>query len=109
MQLRKYYDGTSNAAGQQELKTLEQIFAVYAPASDTIGSLAGAQPNQPNTYAAWVAGQMGISATDDIQLVKNGVLDSAVAIPLLDAIARYENVRSLELPDGLIQAGLNLL
>ena len=75
----------------------------------SVGSIAGRPANSPNEYASWVARRMGISPNADIRLVKNGRVDPAVAVPLLDAIARYENYQSLELPSGLIQTGLSLM
>ncbi|MEO0811384.1 MAG: hypothetical protein AAFY60_00880, partial [Myxococcota bacterium] len=109
-QLLLYYTGESRAAGRVPLRTLEEIFGTYAPESDTVGSLPGRPRNDPNAYAQWVAEQMGIRPDADIRLVDGrGRIDPAVAVPLLLAIARYENVRSLELPDGLIEEGLSRL
>lgn len=42
-------------------QTIQQMIARYAPADDTVGSVAGAPPNQPSAYADFIGKRTGWS------------------------------------------------
>ena len=73
--------------------TIRAILETWAPSSDTIGSIAGAKPNEPSKYARFVSDRIGIEPDSAIRLFDT---DGSVTCPpvlwaLVDAMARYEN------------------
>jgi hypothetical protein len=92
-------------------RTILSIINRWAPASDTIGSLAGGQPNQPNTYAATVAKWMGISATETLEIFQpNKTLGNlAQLFDLVAAMAKYEHGHDTKLSKTHFKQGLELV
>lgn len=104
--LRTYHD-------RRGLVTFEQVFERWAPSSDTIGSIPGNAPNDPNAYAKFVAryvnsvpmGKLGIFRED----WSIGNEDRAYGI--LRAMCRYElgpGFYALPASDLVIKIGLYL-
>ncbi len=90
------------------LRTVGQWLAEYAPASDTVGSLAGAPANCPREYAEFVCGKCGIGPNDVLSVYssRGAIRDRALLAKILKAMARYESLWTLD--DGVIQSGMEL-
>lgn len=90
--------------------SLDTIMARWAPSSDTIGSIAGNKPNQPKTYAGFVADRIGIDKNSSIRLFRdNGdVLNECVLYAVVSAMAIYENGHGYKLDFEDFQEGVAL-
>jgi hypothetical protein len=80
----------------------------WAPASDTIGSIAGAPANPSNQYASFVAQACDFPAKADLCLVYPGGIDEAMAIQIARAIETFE-AGKLWVPADTWQAAMVLL
>ncbi|MEO5913309.1 MAG: peptidoglycan-binding protein [Luteolibacter sp.] len=83
------------------LRTIAGILNRWAPASDTIGTIAGAPQNNPSEYAAFVALRMRISAGQDLQLFHpdKRLNDVTNLKALVEAMAEFENYRGFDVPE----------
>lgn len=104
IQLRTYYF-------RDKLRTIADILAHWAPASDTLGSKPGWPKNSPVKYASFVAGRMGIGATDELSLFNpdKSIGDAKQLRALFYAMAEYELGQKDQVPDEVFDAGLALV
>lgn len=104
MLLRRYYF-THN------LRTIAEILARWAPASDTIGSLPGAPPNSPLDYSTFVAGRMGIGFNDRLDIFNDDQTIGNIARlrGLFLAMSEYEIGGGFKVPVEEFNAGLELV
>jgi hypothetical protein len=96
---------------RRKLRTISSILAVWAPSSDTIGSLPGAPKNSPADYSRFVAGRMGIGANDTLMTFRE---DGQIRSPdqlfaLVSAMVAYENGAGLVLPREVFNEALDLI
>jgi len=82
----------ANYQNRHGLRTLNAIFARWAPTSDSIGSVPGNPPNDPNEYARYVARRAGLLPFEEIELFtpKGEVMDRLMLHIILAAMTRYE-------------------
>lgn len=92
-------------------RTLRQIAERWAPVTDTIGSLAGAQPNDPGAYARFLAKRLGIGADDPLRTFHDAgtVRDPEQLFALVAAMVVYENGNHVVLPRAVFDEGMRLL
>lgn len=83
------------------LRTAYEIVSRWAPASDTIGSRAGAKQNDPRAYADFIAKRLRVGANDNLQLFNpDKTLNNLSNLRgLISAMAEYENYAGFEVPD----------
>jgi|GEM_PF-2049466 len=96
---------------KRKLRTIFDVISVYAPASDTIGSIPGAQPNSPSQYSNFVAMRMGISTADVLMTFReDGSVRSADQLfSMVSAMVAFENSSRLYLPRSIFDEALSLL
>lgn len=89
------------------------IMSKYAPPDDCVGSV-GKPPNCPyginptEQYAQTIAAAVQKKSGDDLGLFKaDGKMNRTVAIPLLQAIARFELPKRYEVSADLISQGID--
>lgn len=89
-------------------RTLNDIFRIYAPASDTVGSIPGNPGNQPNKYAAYVAGRIGIGPDTPCGAMKaDGTVGSrAMLEDMLIAMAYFESLWKID--RDIVSDGIDL-
>jgi hypothetical protein len=73
---------------QNGKRTLEAIIREWAPASDTIGSVEGAEPNDPDGYAASVARRVGMEAGEPLPEPR---ADLQLWAEIIREMSRWEN------------------
>lgn len=96
---------------KRKLRTIASILAVWAPSTDTIGSLPGAPKNSPADYSRFVAGRMGIGPNDTLMTFRE---DGQIRSPdqlyaLVSAMVAYENGAGLVLPRDVFNEALDLI
>ena len=93
------------------LRTIAEILARWAPASDTVGSLPGAPPNSPAEYATFVAARLGVKPNERLDIFKEDrtVGNIARLRALFSAMAEYEVGGGFKVPDEVFHAGLELV
>lgn len=69
-------------------RTLRAMCAAWAPASDTVGSIAGNAANDPDAYAEFIAGRAGIGIDDPLPDPAGS--DFFLQVSLWRSLARYE-------------------
>jgi hypothetical protein len=82
-------------------RTIRAIIADWAPSDDTVGSLAGTAPNDPDSYAGFVAGHSGLLVDDPLP---NPAANSLPWTAIIHAMARYE--LGEDCPDAVIYRGI---
>ena len=104
LQLRIYYF-------THQLRTIAQILARWAPASDTVGSLPGAPQNSPREYSTFVAGRMGVDFNQRLDLFHDDKTISNLAQlrDLFLAMAAFEIGSSFKVPPEDFTKGVELL
>jgi murein DD-endopeptidase MepM/ murein hydrolase activator NlpD len=104
LQLRAYFF-THNR------RTIAEILARWAPATDTIGSLPGAPNNSPLEYSTFVAGRMGISYNEklDIFNADKSIGNISRLRSLFFAMAEYEIGNGFKPPIEDFNGGLELV
>ena len=104
MLLRSYYF-------KHNLRTVAEILARWAPASDTVGSLPGAPPNSPIDYSTFVAGRMGIGFNDRLDIFNEDKTIGNIARlrALFFAMSEYEIGNGFKVPVEEFNAGLELV
>ena len=92
-------------------RTVLSIINRWAPASDTVGSLVGGEPNRPNEYAATVAGWMGISATETLEIFQpdKTLGNLAQLFDLIAAMTTFEQGHDVKLSKTHFKQGLELV
>ena len=92
-------------------RTIAEILARWAPATDTVGSLPGAPPNSPLEYSTFVAGRMGISFNEGLDIFKSdkSIGNIARLKALFYAMAEFEIGNGFKVPDKEFYAGLELV
>jgi hypothetical protein len=94
------------------LRTIAAILSRWAPASDTVGSLPGAQANSPREYSLFVSRRMGgFPATKSLSLFKpDRRLDDVNQLKgLVEAMTTYEIGGGFDLPDHWFERALYLV
>lgn len=96
---------------RHNLRTVAEILSRWAPASDTVGSLAGGPPNSPLEYSNFVASRLGIHPNLRLDIFKEdrSVGNIARLRALFAAMAEYENGSGFQLPEEVFHAGLELV
>lgn len=102
--LRSYYF-------KHNLRTIAEILARWAPASDTVGSLPGAPPNSPLDYSTFVAGRIGFGFNDRLDIFKEdkSIGNIARLRALFSAMSEYEIGNGFKVPVEEFNAGLELV
>ncbi|UWQ19223.1 hypothetical protein [Jannaschia sp. M317] len=102
---------------KHNLKTADEIFGRYAPASDCIGSVGrdrrtGRCPRGENltwVYSRKVAQSLDLKPDEDIRLfTSQDTVDRQVAIKFAQAIASFELGRGYSVSKGLVDSGVAL-
>jgi murein DD-endopeptidase MepM/ murein hydrolase activator NlpD len=103
LQLRIYYF-------THQLRTIAQILARWAPSSDTVGSLPGAPQNSPKEYSTFVAGRMGISFNQQLDLFDKDktIANLAELRELFFAMAAVEIGGGFKVPSDVFAEGVEL-
>ena len=94
------------------LKTLSGITNRYAPASDTIGSVAGAKPNQPSVYATFISKRMKNWPVNSplMLFTDSGEIRSHEQLfQMVSAIVSYENGSAVVLPRKVFDDAVALI
>jgi murein DD-endopeptidase MepM/ murein hydrolase activator NlpD len=101
--LRTYYF-------KHNLKTIAEILSRWAPSGDTIGSLPGAPKNSPLEYSTFVAGRMGISFNQKLDIFNEdkSIGNISRLRGLFAAMAEFENGKGFKVPAKVFNAGLEL-
>jgi murein DD-endopeptidase MepM/ murein hydrolase activator NlpD len=96
---------------RHNLRTIAEILARWAPASDTVGSLPGGPKNSPLEYSTFVAGRLGIGFNDKLDIFKadKTVGNIARLRALFSAMAEYENGSGFKVPEEVFHDGLELV
>jgi hypothetical protein len=96
---------------KHNLRTIAEILARWAPASDTIGSLPGAPPNSPLDYSTFVAGRMGVGFNDRLDIFNEDQTIGNIAHlkALFFAMSEYEIGDGFKVPVEEFNAGLELV
>ncbi|HEX5733986.1 MAG TPA: peptidoglycan DD-metalloendopeptidase family protein [Blastocatellia bacterium] len=104
MLLRKYFF-THN------LRTIAEILARWAPATDTIGSLPDGPKNSPLEYSTFVAGRMGIGYNEKLDIFNEdkSIGNISRLRGLFFAMAEYEVGNGFKTPIKVFNAGLELV
>lgn len=104
IQLRSYFF-------RHNRKTIAEILERWAPVTDTIGSLPGAPPNSPREYSIYVAGRMGISYNQRLEIFDDDQTIGNISQlrELFFAMAAYEVGDGFKVPTGEFNAGLELV
>jgi hypothetical protein len=93
------------------LHAVEGIVARWAPADDTIGSIAGGQPNNPLDYTNFVCQRIRMGPTQDLELFRSdktfGNLENLEL--LIDAMAQFENGADFTFPRQQFLEALQLV
>lgn len=91
-------------------KTLVDYLRIWAPASDTLGSVQGQPQNSPESYAAFVNRKVGFITfmpfRADRTLIGNQAKSDLAAV--LHAMAEYENYAGYDLCMSTIKSGIAL-
>lgn len=92
-------------------RTIAEILARWAPATDTIGSLPGALPNSPGEYAEFVSDRIGLPHNDQLELFSDNeeVMNRKQLGQLVKAMAEFENYAGFEFPESLLQKAFDLI
>ena len=100
-------------------RTIAEILARWAPASDTIGSLPGAPPNSPKKYSEFVTERTGIDYNQQLDLCdeqqldlcdeQQHIKDIAQLKGVIKAMAEYENYAGFQFPDAVIDEAIRLI
>ncbi len=104
LQLRAYFF-------KHNRRTIAEILARWAPATDTVGSLPGAPPNSPLEYSTFVAGRMGIGFNDKLDIFNEdkSIGNIARLRDLFGAMAEFEIGHGFKVPGEEFNAGLELV
>ncbi len=104
IQLRSYFF-------RHNRRTIAEILERWAPATDTIGSLPGAPPNSPQEYSNYVAGRMGISYNQRLEIFDDDQTIGNIAQlrELFFAMSAYEIGGGFKVPVSEFNAGLELV
>lgn len=104
MLLRRYFF-THN------LRTIAEILARWAPATDTVGSLPGGPKNSPLEYSTFVAGRMGIDYNEKLDIFNEdkSIGNISRLRSLFFAMAEYEIGNGFKTPIEVFNAGLELV
>lgn len=104
LQLRSYFF-------KHNRRTIAEILARWAPASDTIGSLPGAPRNSPKEYSIFVAGRMKISFNLKLEIFDEdrSIGHLAQLRELFFAMAAFEIGGGFKVPLKHFTAGLELV
>lgn len=102
--LRTYYV-------KHKKRSIAAILARWAPRTDTIGSLPGAEPNAPEDYANFVAGRIGCGAYAVLDTFNEAgeIVNEDLLFELVAAMAAYENDAALKLPRDIFDGALALV
>ena len=106
MQLRAYF-----LKHDPKRQTIIDIISEWAPADDTLGSIAGNDPNDPRGYAGFVARAMGVGVSQKLALFRpDGTIDNVGQLrSLFYAMAKNEISGDFNVPDADFSAGLELV
>jgi len=89
------------------LKCLYDIFERYAPISDTQGSIQGRPANDPQGYAEYVAGKMGVAPSETLDLFEgSNPTDWPKLCKMLKAMGRMENGSLWVIDNDVLNRGL---
>lgn len=104
LQLRAYFF-------RHNRRTVAEILERWAPASDTIGSLPGAPHNSPREYSIFVAGRLGISYNQKLEIFDDdqSLGNLSQLRDLFFAMAAFEIGGGFEVPPKEFTAALNLV
>lgn len=96
---------------KHNLQTIAEILARWSPASDTVGSLPDAPPNSPLEYSTFVAGRMGFSFNErlDIFNADKSINNIARLKALYFAMSEFEIGNGFKVPDEEFNAALELV
>lgn len=96
---------------RHNLRTIAEILARWAPASDTVGSLPDGPKNSPLEYSAFVAARLGMGFNDKLDIFKadKTVGNIARLRALFSAMAEYENGNGFKVPEDVFHDGLELV
>lgn len=96
---------------KHNLRTIAEILARWAPASDTIGSIPGALPNVPADYSKFVADRMRISYNQKLDIFNEdkSIGNIGQLRDLFFAMAAYEIGGGFKVPLKDFNAGLELV
>lgn len=102
--LRKYFFA-------HNLRTIAEILARWAPATDTVGSLPGAPRNSPVEYSNFVAARMGVSYSKGLEIFNENrtVGNIAQLRSLFYAMTEFEIGNGFRVPDDDFNRGLELV
>lgn len=92
-------------------RSIASILSRWAPATDTIGSLPGNQPNSPAAYSAFVSKRVGAHTHAPLRIFDDAgeVVDPDQLYRLVAAMAAYENNAALKLPREVFDGALALV
>ncbi len=92
-------------------RTIAEILATWAPASDTIGSLPDAPPNSPPQYSEFVTGRTGIDYNQPLDFfdAHQQVKNKAQLTSVIKAMAEYENYAGFDFPDAIVDQAIQLI
>ena len=96
---------------KHNLRTIAEILARWAPASDTVGSLPGGPPNSPLEYSNFVSARLALGPNVKLDIFKEDKTVGNIARlrALFAAMAEYENGSGFEVPADVFHAGLELV
>lgn len=81
----------------------------YAPATDTIGSVAGGKPNSTGAYARQIAKALNKSADEDLNLFRDeNTINRQEMVNLLIVFAKWENTAKHQITEELALDGIAL-
>ncbi len=89
-------------------RTLRHIVESWAPASDTIGSIPGSPPNDPERYARFVARETSLphDARLDLFDERGYPLDDTAILDIARAMVKYEHGADAEWSESQMYLGL---
>ncbi len=104
LQLRAYFL-------THKLRTIIDILSRWAPTSDTVGSIAGNDANDPTGYALFVAKRMGIAHNKKLELFNDDkTIDNVGQLRgLFFAMAAFEIGGGFKVPDKDFNTGLEVI
>jgi hypothetical protein len=87
---------------ENDRRTLTQIFERYAPADDHDAD------NNPNEYAAFVAGRLGVEPDEQLRLFSGKHIDDEHQLHMLAAaMAEFENFAGYDPGASVIRSGMS--
>jgi hypothetical protein len=94
---------------KHNLRSANDIMNRYAPATDTIGSMAGGKPNPTGAYASQIANELGKQADEDLQLfINKGTINRDKMVALLIVLAKWEITAKHRVTEELAIDGISL-